>query len=316
MARGCRTAWWVGVVCAVASGCLPLADADVCRPSAALGRDTVAAATPAVPTISVATFNLYDSLHDRQVRTRRAMEIVEALHPDVMLLQEVAEWPKDAYRISDCWGTRFGLRSFLFMSDRGWFSSTGEAMLSRFAIREAAGHRFRDTTLFGRAGYLQSIVETPWGDLAVLGVHMAAVRGGAVKRAEFGELQRLAVRLAQHMPVVIAGDFNEDHSAGPFAAMIAALGAEDLHAIVPPQGSLRSWAGRYGGSCAGRQAELLDYILYVPSRDDAAPRWHLIGGGIYPDKPPYASDHCPVAGLLRLVPGVQSPGGAALPREQ
>lgn len=269
------------------------------------GQGAAAAPRPALAgdTLRLVSFNVYNRPWSRGARTARATELLARLQPDVVLLQEVARYLRSRDVPSERFARRLGFEHYVYWLEDSPLFSSGEAVLSRYPLREAAGHRFSVDHRLEAKGFVHAVVATPFGDLGLVGVHLGSVVGGKVKAQQFRELAEFVETLSARMPVLVSGDFNEEDTTPLFQAFRARLRATGLYDTVG-RGSdpkLKSWAP-YPRLCDDPEAELLDYVLAVPSRAQGAFRLRFLDGGITANQAPIASDHCPVSARIQLLP--------------
>ncbi|MBI5511594.1 MAG: endonuclease/exonuclease/phosphatase family protein [Deltaproteobacteria bacterium] len=263
---------------------------------------------PAPKPIRVVTFNLYNRPTKRALRLDRIEAVLEALDADVVALQEVARYFRSDPDPAARFAARLGYAHHLHWNEDSLWFSTGEAVLSRFPIREQGGKTFRRNQLFDNKGYAWVVLETPQGPLGVVSVHLVSEQGGDTKADEIDELKHFVAALAKRVPVVLAGDFNEPYDTPLMQWLAQSLALANLFTSVPRgPAALKTWAGGYGNACDDPSAERIDAIYLAPRqlRSDLPPRWRFVEGGVVATVEPYPSDHCPVAAAIRLEGGSQ-----------
>ena len=170
--------------------------------------------TPDASTLRVATYNLRGLKDDAQA----AADIVKALAPDVLLLQEVPRYPGSDYAI-----TAFARRAGLLWSGRTrWVSGTSLMTSLRVLSTDSQDRRLRVGLRENPRSYTVAQVSAPGRPtVTAVSVHLP-LRGE--QRVEhvgtvFTELSR-DLGLAPDAPLVVGGDLNED-SAGPAWGLVA-----------------------------------------------------------------------------------------------
>ncbi|MBF5041959.1 MULTISPECIES: endonuclease/exonuclease/phosphatase family protein [Myxococcaceae] len=284
-------------------------------PAGCRSRSASAAEAPPPPrapmkgeSLRLVTYNVYNRPWRRAARTHDAAELLAQLQPDVVLLQEVSRYAHSKDVPSARFAQRLGLQDFTYWMEDGLLFSGGQALLSRYPLREVAGHPFSKDYRIEAKGFVHAVLATPAGDVGLVGVHMAAVKGGKVKAQQFAELQAFVEGLRARMPVLVAGDFNEEPTTPLSQAFRRALGAQSLYeAVGQGDPKLKSYAP-YPRPCTDPQAELIDDMLLVPAHTPHAAQLSFTRGGIQQGPTPVASDHCPVAATIQLMPPPPDPG--------
>lgn len=261
-------------------------------------------------TLRLVTFNLYHRPWARAQRTARAEALLRELAPDVVVLQEVARYLRADAVPSVRLSRALEAGHYLHWMKDGPVFSSGQAVLSRLPVHGLGGAPFDAAGLLQAKGFVHAVVTTPRGDVGVVGVHLATAKGGPLKAQQLAQLAAHVEALAARMPVLVAGDFNQEDTTPELAAFKARLGAVSLFDVVPrADARLRTWA-RYPGRCDDAEAELLDFVFAVPARAPGAPALRFVGGGIVARAAPHASDHCAVEAQVQLVPGAAERGAS------
>ena len=248
---------------------------------------TLLLSAPVAPeTLRVVTFNLYNRPLQRTARLQSTTAMLRSLEPDLLALQEVSKvlvWRNDpSADLADA----LGLQRTRFWLEDGWWMDSGVALLSRYPMHDSAVYKFSKNKFWDQKGFVQSVVDTPFGKLGVINAHMSSTVGGPIKERQFAELQVAVQSLAKSMPVLLLGDFNEQPEAPTLAHFIKDLHAKSLYDVAPPQ--RKTWAGGYGRACDDAKAELLDHMFLIGDKA------HFVRGEIVQPAAPYPSDHCPV----------------------
>lgn len=155
----------------------------------------------------LATYNLQKCVGmDMQRRPSRSMVVIRALRADIVVLQEADKrLPPRPTALPQELVEKKGFHPVDVGQPRGSLGWHGNAMLIRPTIKlcDAAGI---DLPGLEPRGAIWADLETPIGQLRVIGVHLGLIRRYRLLQlgAIMGALQRLAP-----MPTVIAGDFNE-----------------------------------------------------------------------------------------------------------
>lgn len=160
--------------------------------------------TPDRSTLRVATYNLRGLKDDAGA----AAEVVRAIDPDVLLLQEVPRHPGSSYAIAG-----FARRSGLLWSGRTRrLSGTGIMTSLRVGSSDSRDHRLPVRLRQNPRGYTVAQVRTVGGPVVTaVSVHLSLVGDQRVEHVRT-LLRQLAddPRLPASGPLVVGGDLNEE----------------------------------------------------------------------------------------------------------
>lgn len=250
---------------------------------------------PAKTTVTVATFNLYNRPLRRETRLERAAALLRETAPDIVALQEVARvwWYRDDP--SEFLASTLQLQRSRYWLEDGVFMTSGLGLLSRYPIVNSAIVKFSHNKFWDQKGFLHAVLDTPAGALGVVNVHMSSVIGGPVKERQFAELDAFLKSFAHDKPVLLLGDFNEDHQTPIFSRFLDNLrhsfGATSLYDQHAPPPGRKTWAGAYGNHCDDAKSELLDYIFLL---SPGGKMLRFLSGKVWQAEGVLPSDHCPV----------------------
>jgi endonuclease/exonuclease/phosphatase family metal-dependent hydrolase len=229
--------------------------------------------------LRLASYNVHKCLGlDRRRSPARIAEVVDALHADIVALQEVDHRlaPRHAALPRNLIEGVTGLRTLPFSPEGPSLGWHGQTLLVHADLDVTAIRRIVLPGLEPRGAILAEI-DTDAGPLRVIGVHL-----GLIKR--YRSMQLAAIRAAisrrQHMPTAIVGDFND-------------------------------WSARGGAEVLGP-----DFRLHAPGRSFPAAGpvgaldrvalghgLHLQDAGVHRAAPArIASDHLPVWVDIRIEP--------------
>jgi endonuclease/exonuclease/phosphatase family metal-dependent hydrolase len=234
--------------------------------------------------------------------------VVAAQQPDLLALQELRGFNRDAGRLMREFARAVAMRPFLA---RSWFGQPVAVLVGQSARVLAAGPIHRP---FHHAA-MRVVVGTDRGPLTVIGTHLYPYS----PRRRRWEARWLARYADPDALVVLMGDLNSLDPATDHADRLAALpdryrsrhvtrGRVDTSVIggLVDAGFVDLYRYRTGGrdytapTTAGGGAEFdrmrLDYILATGPAADLARRWQVIDGGAAE----HASDHYPVIADLAL----------------
>lgn len=170
--------------------------------------------TPAPSTLRVASYNLRGLKDD----ARAAAQVVRAIAPDVLLLQEVPRYPGSDYAIS-----AFARRAGLLWSGRTRFvSGTGLMTSLRVLSTDSQDRRLRVGLRENPRSYTVARVTAPGRPaVTVVSVHLPLKGDQRVEHVGtvFRELTE-DLALPADAPLVVGGDLNED-DAGPAWGIVA-----------------------------------------------------------------------------------------------
>ena len=224
------------------------------------------------PRIRVMTLNL---LHSNHNGGPRALEVVRQQQPDVLFCGE----------FTPGWRNRIAaaLRAdYPHHQTQTSLGSFGVAVFSRWPLRSAEvlplAHSWAPT--------IRAVVQTPYGDIGLLGVHTPPPGLGARRVGERDAAIAAIARLCADLPArrIVMGDFNAARWNAPFRRMLRDAGIGD--------GTHRSWLPSW------------PHPLPLPFR--IAIDHVLVGGGLaIADAqlgPGFGSDHLPLSAVVQLPP--------------
>ncbi len=177
--------------------------------------------------LTLISFNIWDlpvpTNRTRHARVREIISYLKRLDPDVICLQEAWD-PVHRRHIHDELGRgRYQAPANENIASRWYpfFNGTGGLLtLSKYPVASEAfvpfkGLTFSLTDWLGNKGFLESKLETPWGDLTIINTHVCHLSSTArqpLVRRRFSQFSRLLDHTQQSagQPLVMAGDFNED----------------------------------------------------------------------------------------------------------
>jgi len=231
--------------------------------------------TPLPSTFSVMTYNIQSGFaRDHRWNLEETARTIAAVHPDVVVLQEVSRG----------WLVTTGVDDLLWLSRRlgmqavwGPTSSDGlwgNAILTTAPIVQVERLRYPQTQNL-RRGAVAVSVQAQHGTIWVVGTHLDDPRNAdAVRLAQTANLLSF---VADRRPLVLAGDFNADPGT-PVVTHVLAVGLVDTGASFDPDFTTSSDRRR------------IDYIFVSPplqvEQAGIVDRW--------------SSDHRPVVAWLRL----------------
>lgn len=250
-------------------------------------------APPAIPSFSVATWNVWFGEVELAARGRALLSVLEPLRPDFICLQEVTRpflrqvlatpWIRDAYQISDATGATLGGYGVLMLS---------RAPFSTLRLLELPSGMERKL--------LVGEVATAEGPLRVGTVHLESTRHCTEERVEQIRWIQPVLLEGDH-DVVWCGDFNFDPAVHPLErAATDARWTDTWIAAAPPRApgytvDTEANAMRAAFSTIGeRKQRRIDRILLSsPRRAVSAIEARLLGDApIAPSTPlVFPSDH-------------------------
>jgi endonuclease/exonuclease/phosphatase family metal-dependent hydrolase len=251
--------------------------------------------------IHAMTFNLYNRPVSPSKRLQQAHNILATTMPDIVALQEVAQWCQGDNPIQKL-ADSMGYHSTGFWLEKGWIRNSGLGILSRFPIHGSKLHAFQKNLFWDQKGFLYATINHPQSPFGIVNVHMSSKEGGPVKEAQFQELQTFLQTYRTLHPVLVMGDFNEPVTTPLFKTWIQNLQASDIIPIISSHTpNPRTWASAYGRPCTHPKAEQLDTLLLIPSTNPQTPSLSWAKGSIVePHTKPLPSDHCPVSGTFSI----------------
>lgn len=175
--------------------------------------------------IRVATLNIWNKSGPWPRRLDLIRRELRELTPDIVGLQEVlqleapgSDLPADVFtnqaaEVADGLGYQ---HAYGMASDHGHGLSLGNALLSRFPIRDQRTFRLPSNETHETRAVLYALVATPAGPLPVFVTHLNwKLHQGSVRVAQVRELVRLVTELApfdrpELLPPLLMGDFNAE----------------------------------------------------------------------------------------------------------
>lgn len=167
------------------------------------------------PTLRVATYNLRGLKDDAAA----AAQVVRAIDPDVLLLQEVPRYPASSYAIA-----AFARESGMLWSGRTRLVSGTSMMTSlRVLADDSVDRRLKVGLRENPRSYTVARVSSPGGPtVTAVSVHLSLRSDQRVEHAGT-ILRELAADEAGQGPVVLGGDLNEDRSGAARGALTSTL---------------------------------------------------------------------------------------------
>ena len=185
--------------------------------------------------IKIMTFNIWDLPlwfnKERRARIAKVAEYLKSQKADIICLQETWDAANQVFlreQMSPEYFCAFGEKH----SQKYWLKDFanycgGMMIFSKFPISEEAFCPFFRYSsvceMMGHKGFLEAVVETPWGKLRIVDTHLHSwiFWGGKFRMRQ---LKKIMKRLGKGgAPVILAGDFNQHDILGrePFAALLA-----------------------------------------------------------------------------------------------
>ncbi len=182
-------------------------------------------------TFKVMTYNLQDGFAaDNSFDLEAQADVIEAAHPDVIVLQEVSRG----------WLVTSGADEALWLSQRldmpiyfGGNSDDGlwgNAILTRAPVSQIEQHHFTVTKNLKR-GTIETLVPTTVGNVWVVGTHLDNPKAADDIRLE--QTQQLIANQTGRYPAIVMGDFNADPGTDVLNTF-AAAGLTDPGATLMP----------------------------------------------------------------------------------
>ncbi|GAB5536616.1 MAG: endonuclease/exonuclease/phosphatase family protein [Rubricoccaceae bacterium] len=237
------------------------------------------AQTDAPDTLTVVTLNIWNNNADWPARLDLITRQLEALRPDVVMLQEVLqnpELPNQAQTIADRLG--FDHVHFVSVDSVGAPKRYGNAIVSAYPFVETATLRLPPFDAYRMAAY--ALIEINRQPVRLYTTHLqnpATVEGRGIRAMEIAHLIELVETTGGDAPLVLGGDFNAEPT---WPEMRMLDGYRDLG------GAGITFGPPYTG-VAGRR---IDYLF-----DAAHPGLVPVSAGVALDRPDaegrYPSDH-------------------------
>ncbi len=171
------------------------------------------ATLPAKPeaTFRVMTYNIHHGEGvDGKVDLARIAELIQRERADIVALQEVDKGTERTAR-RDLGAELAALTGLACVFSNNYSFQGGEygnAILSRFPIREATNTFYRKVNETEQRGLLQVILAGHGRELAFLATHIDHRREDAARWSNVGEIETLVKQLGQR-PLILCGDFND-----------------------------------------------------------------------------------------------------------
>ena len=175
--------------------------------------------------LTMVSFNIWDVpywfVKNRQPRLRQIAAYLQRLDADIICLQESFDVPHRRLIYDHLGVERYyasgGLDATRHAPLASFDTTGGLVILSQFPLLQS---HFRPFTQFtpswieriARKGILEALLETPYGRMQVLNLHLHAGAHGLARRIRFKQLQSVVERMPwqRTVPAIVAGDFNED----------------------------------------------------------------------------------------------------------
>ncbi len=243
-------------------------------------------------TMKLISFNVYFRPIRSELRTQRTIEIFQKFQPNIIALQEVSEgWfgagKNPAVRIAK--ELHFFIEQCEFESFKPFFSS-GLAILSKWPIQKKECHQFDKNNMFNTKGFMKVDIDSPFGKIVVVNVHLAATQKKSIKHPQMEQLVTFLNALNHDMPLFLVGDFNEMPESEELIFLFEKVsGLQNLYSFFEIK--QKNTASSYGNACDDSDGHRVDYIYFSGMTAS-----QLLSGQIYSPLPPYPSDHCMIIG--------------------
>ena len=186
-------------------------------------------------TLRVATYNIHKGVQGigpaRRLEIHNLAEAVEQFQADIVCLQEVRKMHRREERYFTLWPE---LPQAQFLAPEGYASvyrtnattrhgEHGNALLSRWPVM-AHGHEDMSDHRFEQRGLLHAALQVDGQTLHVIVVHLGLIAASRLRQID--QLGRYVAReIAQDVPLLVAGDFND--WGGNLREPMARLGLRD-----------------------------------------------------------------------------------------
>ncbi|MDD5527599.1 MAG: endonuclease/exonuclease/phosphatase family protein [Patescibacteria group bacterium] len=186
--------------------------------------------------LKIITYNIWDLPlwfnKERQARIAKVAEFLKKQNADIVCLQET--WDAENQNLlQKMMGPDYFCAFGEKKSQKHWLKNFsnfcgGLMIFSKFPVSEENFFPFPRlnysfTEMCGHKGFLEAVLETPWGKLRMIDTHLHSwIFWG--KKFRLKQLRKIMSRLeANDLPVILAGDFNQHDILGHelFAAMLA-----------------------------------------------------------------------------------------------
>lgn len=246
--------------------------------------------------LSVVSLNLYNRPWSREQRLLLAEAYLKGARPDIIALQESARYLGETQDTTARIAAVLGYPHEHAIVDTGALLDSGLGLVSRLSISEPSASRFQENLPLETKGLQTAMIATSAGPLAVVNVHLSSTVRPAIKDPQFEELAAVVDAFRRRAPVLVMGDFNEQHGSERVARFAAHFDAVSVYSV--GWRSVGSW-NDYGDACDAAGAELIDNIFVVQG-PPGSPPITIVDGGVVVTPHPYPSDHCPVVARIRL----------------
>lgn len=164
---------------------------------------------PAPASLGIVTFNLYHDKADWPQRRALIVEELRALHPDVIVLQEVLQHETLRNQAEDL-AKALGYRAYFASVDpEGKARRYGNAILTRRPLLASDWIPLRPREDARTAAHVRIEVEgRPLNVYVTHPNYRDDAEGERMRRQQFGDLRDFIARTADDAPSVVAGDFN------------------------------------------------------------------------------------------------------------
>lgn len=237
---------------------------------------------PDAPTLTVVTLNLWHDKQDWPHRQDLIVAELQALRPDVIVLQEVlqdATLQNQAAALAGRLGYEY---RFFSADDAGRARRYGNAILTLTPIEAAREAKLEPLDDYRTAGWVRTTIHGTPVDLYATHLHYKP-DGGLIRARQIAGLQDFMRATPDDAPAIIAGDFNTPATATELAPLWARFG--DAYAHAHPDADVEAPAHTTLNTHLGHPATRIDHVLYqrdafrvvdarrILDRADAAGAW-------------------------------------------
>ena len=252
--------------------------------------------TSKLDTIKLISFNVYFRPIHSELRTQRTIEILREFQPDILALQEVSEgWFAAKNNPAEVIAKElhYFIQQCEFESFKPFFSS-GLAILSKWPIQKKECHQFEKNNLFNTKGFMKADINTSFGEIVVVNLHMAATQRKSIKHPQMKQLVTFLNTFDSDIPLFLVGDFNEIPESDELSFLIDKVSElQNLYNFF--EDGKKNTAVSYGKACDDNDGHRVDYIFFSKQNS-----FRVLFGQIYSPLPPYPSDHCMIMGNFRF----------------
>lgn len=238
--------------------------------------------------VRVLDYNIHQGIDRFGVPGMAAIaEVIEGADADLVALQEVNRtWDIAGGVDNFAWlRWRFPGHTAVYGPMHGDFF--GNAILSRFPVKEWGWERFPLGPSKLARGYVWAVVATPAGDALFLSTHFTPYNRGQERAERVAQARLLLAFWKGRAPAILAGDFNDDAESEAVRTLVGG-GLRDVLAA-HGLGKTRTFIST-GTPFATASLEKLDYIFTSPGVTSTEARILET----------VASDHLPLVATLRL----------------